>query len=325
MRKVVKLVTSFMLTLAMCVTLLPVNNAYAGRGSVEVKEEEEIVYEHDTFKLDYSQGVLINFFDALCGSWDDGNVIIDKDFFYMKRTGGRTTQGIWGNECEGILVAIPKTPEQVLLLHEIEEQKSTRQEDMITFDEQSDCIVIHSVEFGDFRIFIECRQVLEYEYADYLRIVQCDSPDEVDWDSGWIVRYKDIDGQKVPLSDILRGYALEMGWIEGVTPTPEPTATPMPTRKPTPTPVPTKKPAPTAVPTPIPDNDAIGETKDGRPYYYGEDVYKVLRGDCLWGISRKLWGKGHKYMILFNRNSDILKVPELIHTNQELIYPIRID
>ena len=81
MRKVVKLVTSFVLTFAMCITLLPMSSAYAGRGSVEVKEEEEIVYEHETFEFDYSQCGLINFFDALCGSWDDGNVIIPGEFF----------------------------------------------------------------------------------------------------------------------------------------------------------------------------------------------------------------------------------------------------
>lgn len=63
-------------------------------------------------------------------------------------------------------------------------------------------------------------------------------------------------------------------------------------------------------------------TKKGRKLYEGETVYIVQKGDCLWGIARKILGDGRLYKNLFTRNGDIVKKAELIHTGQEIIIPV---
>ncbi len=47
----------------------------------------------------------------------------------------------------------------------------------------------------------------------------------------------------------------------------------------------------------------------------------VLKGDSLYKISKKIYGSGDKYMLLFNANKDKLKDPNLIETGQILNIP----
>ena len=53
----------------------------------------------------------------------------------------------------------------------------------------------------------------------------------------------------------------------------------------------------------------------------GEAIYVVKKGDYLWKIAKELLGKGARYKEIFERNSDVIKKPELIYRGQELIVP----
>lgn len=54
----------------------------------------------------------------------------------------------------------------------------------------------------------------------------------------------------------------------------------------------------------------------------GEVEYTVKKGDCLWAIARQFYGNGKFYTHIFERNTDIIKKPELIHTGWKLIIPV---
>lgn len=47
-------------------------------------------------------------------------------------------------------------------------------------------------------------------------------------------------------------------------------------------------------------------------------TYKVVYGDTLWGLSKRFYGDGSKYMTLFNKNKDILKNPNTLYVGQVL-------
>lgn len=49
--------------------------------------------------------------------------------------------------------------------------------------------------------------------------------------------------------------------------------------------------------------------------------YTVKRGDCLWNISKKFYGKGNKYRKIYEANRDKIKNPNLIYPNQVLWIP----
>jgi len=54
---------------------------------------------------------------------------------------------------------------------------------------------------------------------------------------------------------------------------------------------------------------------------YGQ--YTVVSGDTLWKISEKLFGKGNRYMEIFEKNKDQLKNPDVIKVGQILKLPSR--
>lgn len=50
-------------------------------------------------------------------------------------------------------------------------------------------------------------------------------------------------------------------------------------------------------------------------------TYKVKKGDCLWNIAKRFYGKGSKYTIIYNANRDKIRNPNLIYTGQVLTIP----
>lgn len=50
-------------------------------------------------------------------------------------------------------------------------------------------------------------------------------------------------------------------------------------------------------------------------------TYTVVRGDTLWGISKRYYGKGSEYPKIFNANKNIIKNPNLIYPGQKLVIP----
>ena len=68
------------------------------------------------------------------------------------------------------------------------------------------------------------------------------------------------------------------------------------------------------------EKETVSKTTDGRDVYAGEEVYKVVKGDCLWSIAKKFFGNGAKYKELFTRNNGIIEKAELIFPGQEIIY-----
>ena len=85
MKKFMKRFAGVALTLAMMVTMLPAQSAYAAREAEKQETEEQIIWEH--FDREYyvnhknnqfygSEFTIPTMRDALVGSWDNGNVII---------------------------------------------------------------------------------------------------------------------------------------------------------------------------------------------------------------------------------------------------------
>ena len=51
-------------------------------------------------------------------------------------------------------------------------------------------------------------------------------------------------------------------------------------------------------------------------------THKVVSGDTLWGLAKKYYGDGSKYMKIFNANTGILKNLNLIYVGQVLTIPV---
>jgi nucleoid-associated protein YgaU len=50
-------------------------------------------------------------------------------------------------------------------------------------------------------------------------------------------------------------------------------------------------------------------------------TYTVVKGDCLWNIAKKYYGKGSMYTKIYNANKDKIKNPNLIYVGQVLTIP----
>lgn len=55
--------------------------------------------------------------------------------------------------------------------------------------------------------------------------------------------------------------------------------------------------------------------------YEPEHQYRVVRGDCLWRISRRTYGAGTHWPFIFEANIDKIDDPDLIFIDQELLLP----
>lgn len=50
-------------------------------------------------------------------------------------------------------------------------------------------------------------------------------------------------------------------------------------------------------------------------------TYTVKKGDCLWAVAKKLYGKGSRYTDIYNANKDKVANPSLIYPGQVLKIP----
>ncbi|WP_286964034.1 LysM peptidoglycan-binding domain-containing protein [Methylobacterium sp.] len=46
-----------------------------------------------------------------------------------------------------------------------------------------------------------------------------------------------------------------------------------------------------------------------------------MRGDNLWTISRRTYGEGERYTLIFDANQDQVRDPDLIYPGQVLVLP----
>jgi nucleoid-associated protein YgaU len=47
----------------------------------------------------------------------------------------------------------------------------------------------------------------------------------------------------------------------------------------------------------------------------------IVRGDNLWRISRKTYGRGHRYTVIYDANTDQIRDPNLIYPGQIFVTP----
>lgn len=52
-----------------------------------------------------------------------------------------------------------------------------------------------------------------------------------------------------------------------------------------------------------------------------QKTYTVKKGDCLWNIAKKYYGKGSQYTKIYNANKDKVKNPNKIYPGQVLVIP----
>lgn len=50
-------------------------------------------------------------------------------------------------------------------------------------------------------------------------------------------------------------------------------------------------------------------------------TYTIKKGDTLWAIAKKYYGKGSEYPKIFNANKDIIKDPNKIYPGQVIKIP----
>lgn len=62
-----------------------------------------------------------------------------------------------------------------------------------------------------------------------------------------------------------------------------------------------------------------GEDRQGEPPQ--AKTYTVIKGDCLWSISKKQLGNGSRWQEIYNLNRDKVKNPNLIYPGQILTMP----
>jgi nucleoid-associated protein YgaU len=56
-------------------------------------------------------------------------------------------------------------------------------------------------------------------------------------------------------------------------------------------------------------------------YVPGIETARIERGDSLWKISRRTYGEGERYTLIFDANQDQIKNPDLIYPGQVLVLP----
>jgi nucleoid-associated protein YgaU len=61
----------------------------------------------------------------------------------------------------------------------------------------------------------------------------------------------------------------------------------------------------------------------GTPTVYVPEIgtARIVRGDSLWQISRRIYGKGTRYTVIFDANQPQIRNPDLIYPGQIFVLP----
>lgn len=54
-------------------------------------------------------------------------------------------------------------------------------------------------------------------------------------------------------------------------------------------------------------------------------VVQIVRGDNLWNIARRIYGKGIRYTVIYEANKNNIKNPNLIYPGQVFVAPRKED
>ncbi|MBL4870560.1 MAG: peptidoglycan-binding protein LysM [Robiginitomaculum sp.] len=64
-------------------------------------------------------------------------------------------------------------------------------------------------------------------------------------------------------------------------------------------------------------HDEAGSDDNGS----ASQFYEIVSGDTLWGVSKKFYGKGNRYMEIYEANTPMLSHPDKIYVGQMLRIP----
>lgn len=64
-------------------------------------------------------------------------------------------------------------------------------------------------------------------------------------------------------------------------------------------------------------------TRSSEVYIPGVETARIERGDSLWRISRKTYGEGERYTLIYDANHDQIRDPDLIYPGQVFVLPNR--
>lgn len=67
---------------------------------------------------------------------------------------------------------------------------------------------------------------------------------------------------------------------------------------------------------------AAGTTRPGAVYVPEITTARITRGDNLWQISKRTYGRGQRYTVIFDANQDQIRDPDLIYPGQTFVLPV---
>ncbi|MGX7705520.1 Ig-like domain-containing protein [Methylobacterium sp. Gmos1] len=62
-------------------------------------------------------------------------------------------------------------------------------------------------------------------------------------------------------------------------------------------------------------------TNSSEVYVPGIETVRIMRGDSLWRISRRTYGEGERFTLIYDANQDQIRDPDLIYPGQVLVLP----
>lgn len=68
--------------------------------------------------------------------------------------------------------------------------------------------------------------------------------------------------------------------------------------------------------------DAEGTTQPGAVFVPAVTTARITRGDNLWQISKRTYGRGQRYTVIYDANQDQIRDPDLIYPGQTFVLPV---
>ncbi|GJD36851.1 LysM peptidoglycan-binding domain-containing protein [Methylobacterium aerolatum] len=85
---------------------------------------------------------------------------------------------------------------------------------------------------------------------------------------------------------------------------------------------PAERPRPPSSTGSLAANSAPGPAKNASEVYVpGIETARIVRGDSLWRISRRAYGEGVRYTLIYDANQDQIRDPDLIYPGQVFVLP----